>query len=42
MTLVKTGGGMLRFRWAILAVSLILGPMSIPEKRWQQQLEPDQ
>lgn len=29
MTLVKTGEGMLRLRWAILAVSLILGPMSM-------------
>lgn len=29
MTLVKTGGGMRRFRWAIPAVSLILGPMSM-------------
>lgn len=29
MTLVKTGEGMLRLRWAIPAVSLILGPMSM-------------
>ncbi|STH69495.1 ABC transporter ATP-binding protein [Escherichia coli] len=29
MMLVKTGGGMLRLRWAIPAVSLILGPMSM-------------
>ncbi|MCW1118970.1 AIDA repeat-containing protein [Escherichia coli] len=29
MTLVKTGEGMRRFRWAIPAVSLILGPMSM-------------